>query len=87
VASGARAAVLFALSARSKTGGDGLRKLKAVSRLSASLDSAALQHYVDHLMAAFPSGRLTLAGEPSPPAFKHMHSLHALTICMDNLQP
>jgi hypothetical protein len=73
--------VLFALSARSKTGGDGLRKLKAVSRLSASLDSAALQYYVNHLMAAFPSGRLTFAGEPSPPCIYP----HAFTTCIDHM--
>lgn len=58
-----RAAVLFALSAHSKSGSDGLQKLKAISRLSGSLDTAALQQYVQHLMAAFPSGQLTLAGE------------------------
>jgi hypothetical protein len=60
-----RAAVLFALSAHSKTGSDGLQKLKAISRLSGSLDSEALQQYVNHLMASFQSGQLTLAGEPT----------------------
>lgn len=58
-----RAAVLFALSAHSKTGSEGLQKMKAISRLSASLDSEALQQYVQRLMDAFPSGQLTLAGE------------------------
>ena len=63
VAADVRAAVLFALNAHSKNGSDGLQKLKAISRLSGTLDSEALQQYVQHLMAAFPSGQLSLSGE------------------------
>lgn len=66
VAADVRAAVLFALNAHSKNGSDGLQKLKAISRLSGTLDSEALQQYVQHLMAAFPSGQLSLSGEFRP---------------------
>lgn len=67
VAADVRAAVLFALSAHSKTGSDGLQKLKAITRLSGTLDSEALQQYVQHLIAAFASGRLALSGEFDSP--------------------
>lgn len=56
-----RAAVLFALSTYAKAGFDGVTKSKALNRLSASLDSDALEAYASELMSAFTSGTLRLA--------------------------
>ena len=54
--------MLFALSTYAKAGFDGVTRTRAVQRLAASLDAAALDAYADQLIAAFSSGSLLLDG-------------------------
>ena len=58
--------MLFALCAHGHAGCDGIVKVKAVTRLSNSVDVAALEQYVQRLLPAFWRGRLALEGEGSP---------------------
>lgn len=54
--------MLFALCAHGHAGCDGIVKVKAVTRLSNSVDVAALEQYVQRLLPAFWRGRLALEG-------------------------
>lgn len=58
-----RPAVLFALAAHGHAGCDGIVKVKAVTRLSNSVDVVALEQYVQRLLPAFWRGRLALEGK------------------------
>ena len=73
--------MLFALSTYSKAGYDSITKSKAVQRLSASLDAAALSAYVDQLISAFVTGRLVLEGA------QRIDAVHLLVTAKSSLLP
>lgn len=81
--------MLFALSAHGHAGCDGIVKVKAVTRLSNSVDVVALEQYVERLLPAFWRGRLVLEGVPPDSTARgrsNSHNLHDFHCALRNHQ-